>query len=269
MTVAEFSSTRELEATCAAALRKLLIACADTKLLLGYHYGEWTFGTPVLEAAIANCSLSQTELGHVRLLHGVLKAHFGDDPDRLIEGRDAAEFANVGYLDRDLADWAAVVAATLVVDVAVTRVLHAMRDSAFLPVRNVADKMLDEERYHAHHGRGWFRTLWAREEARPLLSERTETALRSVSEWFGPPDDAEDAALVAAGIKARSNADLSRDLVEDVGRTAAAVGAELSAPSAPAFNGWTPRTRRSAAAGPADEILYHVRGSKNAIFKLG
>ena len=44
--------------------RAALLACADTKLLLGYHYGEWTFGAPALEAAIAACSMGQDELGH-------------------------------------------------------------------------------------------------------------------------------------------------------------------------------------------------------------
>ena len=35
-----------------AALRSTLVALSDTKLLLGYHYGEWTFGPPAIEAGI-------------------------------------------------------------------------------------------------------------------------------------------------------------------------------------------------------------------------
>ncbi|HWP38526.1 MAG TPA: Phenylacetic acid catabolic protein [Gemmatimonadales bacterium] len=263
----EYPSTQGMPEPCVVGLRNLLVACADTKLLLGYHYGEWTFGTPALEAAIANCSLSQTELGHVRLLHGILKAHFQEDPDALVERRAAHEFANVGYLDRDLPDWAAVVAATYGVDLAVTQVLHAMRESSFLPVRSVADKMLEEERFHAHHGRGWFRALAGRGgDSLRAVESAMQVALRSVAEWFGPADEAEDQALVAARIKARSNADLLLDFVRDVAQLGSTVGVHLGLDSTE-YAGWSPRTRRRSAGGPAEEILYHVRGSKNAVFR--
>src|SRR3972149_5763036 len=122
--VREFESLAGMPAEGAEGLHHLLWALADTKLLLGYHYGEWTFGTPALEAAIANCSLPQTALGHVRLLHGILKAHLGADPDGRVERRSAREFASVAFLDQDLPDWASVVAATYVVDLAVSQVLH-------------------------------------------------------------------------------------------------------------------------------------------------
>ena len=69
---AEFETTEGMSPECAAGLRQVLMGCADSKLLLGFHYGEWTFGTPELEAAVASCSLAQAELGHVRLLHAVL-----------------------------------------------------------------------------------------------------------------------------------------------------------------------------------------------------
>lgn len=263
----EFATARDLPENCRLALRNLLVACADTKLLLGYHYGEWTFGTPALEAAIANCSLSQTELGHVRLLHGILKAHFLEDLDALVERRAAGEFANVAYLDRDLPDWAAVVAATYGVDLAVTHVLYAMRSSTFLPVRSVADKMLDEERYHAHHGRGWFRAVAARGgESLRAVEAAVQDALRAVAEWFGPADEAEDGALVAAGIKARSNADLLAQFVREVAQLGSTVGVHLGLDSAE-YDRWSPRTRRGRAGGPSDEILYHMRGSKNAMFR--
>ncbi|GIW50910.1 MAG: hypothetical protein KatS3mg081_0265 [Gemmatimonadales bacterium] len=265
----EIASGESLNAACRAALKNLLSAIADTKLLLGYHYGEWTFGTPVLEASIANCSLSQTELGHVRLLHGILKSHFDEDPERLLENRPPREMAGVEFLDRDLPDWAAVVAATLVVDGALTLALHSMRESAFLPVRNVVDKMLEEERYHAHHGRGWFRALAGRGEApRSTLKERVEAALRSVEIWWGPEGEPEDALLVSEGIKSRSNSELASQLRKDLAELAAASGVELELEGTAQFDGWDPRTRRRGDSSVNEEILYHMRGSKNQIFKL-
>lgn len=268
LSVTEFGTAQELPHDCGAAMRNLILACADTKLLLGYHYGEWTFGTPALEAAIANCSLAQTELGHVRLLHAVLRSNYEDDPDALVERRDAAAFANVTYLDHQIADWPGYVAANCVVDLAVTRVLHALRGSAFRPLRMSVDKMIDEERYHIHHGQGWLRTLATKQaESREAITGTVNAALASVAEWFGPPNEAEDAALVAAGCKARSNTALYQALIGDVSEIANAVGVELKGHE-PDFAGWSPTRRRIGHGGPDDEILEHLRGSRNEVFKL-
>jgi len=263
-----FDSTDVMPADCVTGLHDLLTACADTKLLLGYHYGEWTFGTPELEAAVASCSLSQSELGHVRLLHGILKSHWGEDPDALVEGRRAEQFANVTYLDRPLTDWTAFVAMNAVVDLAVTRVLFATREGTFVPFRLNVDKMLDEERYHLHHGRGWLRTLSQGEpEACGRLVDETVKALVAVRTWLGPADDAGDRALVTAGIKGETNAQVFESVHTMIRQLAESCG--LTLPDLPAadFTGWDAASRRIGTRLDED-ILYHLRGSKNAIFKL-
>lgn len=263
-----FETAADLTPDLRDAVRGLILACADTKLLLGYHYGEWTFGTPALEAAVANCSIAQSELGHVRLLHGILKANWDDDPDTLVEGRRAEEFASVRYLDRDLSDWPAVVAMNFVVDLAVTRVIHALRDSAFLPLRACAEKLLEEERYHIHHGQGWFRTLVAGPaEGRRAVVAAVERALGDAVEWLGPEGAPNDAALVRAGVKALPDAALGRALTEDVARAAATHQITLRPVSAPALAGWDPVRRRVDASAPSEEVLYHLRGTKNEVFK--
>lgn len=256
-----------LPAACREPLRDLLIACADTKLLLGYHYGEWTFGAPVLESAVAHCSLAQGELGHVRLLHGILKAHFDVDPDQLVEERDASQFASNPYLDEPLTDWASVVVMTVVVDEAITRVIRAFRESKFPPLRACAAKLLDEERYHAHHGQGWLRTLAADAAGRSALATRLGPALASTLFWFGPHNAAGDAALVAAGIKDTSDFAIGARLMEDCGKLATSLQLELPSVGA-IWESWTPGRRRPLPEGPSDEVLYHLRGTKNAVFKL-
>lgn len=266
----EFSSLDGMDALCQRGLRNLLMACADTKLLLGYHYGEWTFGTPELEAAVASCSLSQAELGHVRLLHAVLKRHYGDDPDQLVEARAGDAFANVAYLDQAVDGWSGFVAINAVVDLAVTRMLHAMRGSSFKPLRMSLEKMLDEERYHLHHGRGWFRSLARRsDDVRGRLEREVAAALRKVAAWFGPEDQEEDAALVAAGIKAEASAELCRAVFADVRAMADEVGVAVDVPPVIDADGWDPATRRAAAGGLDDDILFHLRGGKNELFKIG
>lgn len=262
----EFDSTDAMGDVCARGLRHLLLACADTKLLLGYHYGEWTFGTPELEAAVASCSLAQAELGHVRLLHALLARHFGDDPDALV-AREPGRFANVRYLDGPVSSWEGFVALNSIVDLAVTRTLHALRGSAFRPLRMSVEKMLDEERYHLHHGRGWFRALGARDDRAALLAE-TARALDAVIEWFGPEHDEEDAALIAVGVKSAASPAVRRAVVGDVTGLAREVGLALHAPEAPDLTAWRPDNRRAGGGGPDPAILFHLRGTKNEIYKL-
>ena len=248
-------------------LRDLLSACADTKLLLGYHYGEWTFGAPLLESAVAHCSLAQGELGHARLLHGILKAHWHEDPDASLETRASDAFAVPRSLDQPLADWTAVIAMTVVVDAAVTRLIDAMRDSTFQPLHACAAKLLAEERYHEHHGQGWLRTLAADARHRAQIGAALEGALAAVIEWLGPPHAPADRALVAAGVKNATDWDLGSRLGGDLTATAAALGISIATPQ-PSWDGWTPARRRAGPGGPSDEVLYHLRGTKNAVFKV-
>ena len=144
-----------------------------------------------------------------------------------------------------------------------------MKGSSFKPLRMSVGKMLDEERYHVHHGQGWFRTLASRsDEARDVLSARARNALTAVVEWFGPDDEVEDQALVDARIKSQTNSEILDDLVDDIRATANELGVNVDADAPASFEGWTPVTRRISQTGPDDDIIYHLRGSKNAIFKL-
>ena len=252
---------------CREPLRDLLIACADTKLLLGYHYGEWTFGAPLLESAVAHCSLAQGELGHVRLLHGILKAHFDVDPDHLVEQRPAQQFASNAYLDEQLPDWVSVVAMTVIVDEALTRLMASFRQSSFAPLRACAAKLLEEERYHAHHGTGWLRTLAGAPATRGPLQAALTSALASTLYWLGPQTAPADAILVDARIKAVGDFAIGAGLVKDTSTMAASLG--MVFPSVGAiWEGWTPARRRPVPEGPSDDVLYHLRGEKNAVFKL-
>lgn len=274
-----FDSVEGMTPVCKTALRNVLLACADTKLFLGYHYGEWTFGPPEIEAAIACCSLCQTELGHVRLLHALLNKHFGENPDELVEARKPTEYANISYLDQEIKDWPGFVAANYLVDLAVTTLLHSMQNSSFKPLHMSLEKMLQEERYHIHHGQGWFRTLAQKNEtSKSEMAVKANAALQKVIEWFGPADDQEDAELVKAGIKKEPNqqvlqrylgmlAELAESLQIDLGLTQK--GGAWQAQDMPEWNGWSPTSRRIGQTAPDEQILYHLRGSKNKVFKLG
>jgi len=268
-----FDNVAELEPACKEALYHLLIACADTKLLLGYHYGEWTFGPPEIEAAVACCSLCQAELGHVRLFHGVINKHFGDDPDELISGRNSSQYANVRYLDKPLTNWAELIAANYIVDLALTTLLFSLRESSFQPLQTNLDKMIQEEKYHIHHGQGWFRTLANKNtETKQAIEKSIQQAINDIFEWFGPENSPEDELLVSRGIKAQKNSVIFEKVYSEILNLSSQIGLDLdiSKPDASkiSWETWTPKSRRAGNDGPDDQILYHLKGSKNQMFVL-
>jgi ring-1,2-phenylacetyl-CoA epoxidase subunit PaaC len=276
--VKSFPSAKDLPGNLREHVRQLLLAIADTKLLLGFHYAEWTFGTPALEASIAACSMSQDEFGHVRLLHACLNAQFGMHPNAMIETRPAAGFAAVTVLNLPQKTWAETVAANLIVDGAVAVLLSGLRGSSFEPVANFIDKMIEEEKHHLRHGQGWFRTLAARSpETMSALRAAGDKALRSTLEWLGPDQQAMATELVSAGILNATWRELRRQFIDWIGSVSDGGGVALGVTKENNsyrlademdFGGWLPQNRRCAnpvASGLSpvvnEQILYHLRGS--------
>lgn len=279
MSIQTFSSAKDLPNDCREPVRSLLLAIADTKMFLGYHYGEWTFGTPALEACIAACSMAQDEFGHLRLLHACINTQFGDGPDTLIEKRPLNEFANVACLDRPLAKWADFVAINLFTDGALTVILTGLQNSAFMPVTNFVDKMVEEEKHHLRNAQGWFRTLAKyNAQTQAALEEASRWALSPTLEWLGPLDHPMMKKLEQHGIINAPWEILRQRFLDWVGAFAQEqkIAVEIKqsdghwAPALPIdFSNWNPAVRRCTPGQPDDGILYHLRGSKNDIFKLG
>jgi ring-1,2-phenylacetyl-CoA epoxidase subunit PaaC len=255
-----------------------LLACADTKLLLGYHYGEWTFGAPALEAAIAACSMGQDELGHARLLHGQLDHFFGLTQEALVEERTGKDFANIAFLDRPFGSWADLVVANALVDLAVTLETASFRGSSLGALRRVVDKMIQEEKFHDEHGRAWLRLAAARSPAsRESIAAAIRAALPSVLAFFGDPAAGHDRELLETRIKTVADADVRRDFLERLERLVQAAGfpAGSAAPGGDLWGDadridwrtWDPDRRRVGPAGPADELLDHLSGAKNLEFR--
>ncbi|MFQ5772773.1 MAG: hypothetical protein ACE5HX_19715, partial [bacterium] len=130
-----------------------------------------------------------------------------------------------------------------------------------------------------HHGQGWFRTLVQKSEAtREAIEKSAQQALLKVIEWFGPPDSKEDNELVAAEIKLDTNAAILGKLLNELGNLAENLKVDLALSkmdnnlwqykTAPQWDGWNSQTRRIQKSGPDEQILYHLRGSKNKVFKL-
>ena len=254
--------------------RSTLVALSDTKLLLGYHYGEWTFGPPAIEAGIAACSMAQEEFGHTRLLNGILKREFELEIDPLADERPPAAFASIAFLDHPLGSWAELVAANAVVDLALSLTLSSFAGGSFQALARAVPKMLLEERFHAEHAEGWVRLIESEPgPPRDALRRAIGRALADTMAFFGPPGH--DAEVVRAGLRAEDDDALRRRLCSRLAKVIAdpeAVGLVpegdgWSLGSAIEWNGWDPNRRRIASGGPDQAILDELRGTKNVAFK--
>lgn len=255
-------------------LRATVVSLSDTKLLLGYHYGEWTFGPPAIEAGIAACSMAQEEFGHARLLNGILKREFDLEVDPLNDTRPPEVFASIAFLDRPFSSWADVVAANAVVDHALALELSAFVGSTFEPLAKVVAKMLLEEKFHYAHAEGWVRVMEGRNGApRTATRESLARALRETGAYFGPPGH--DGGLVEAGLKAVADDALrtrlfSRvaGLLDDPGAVGLRSGPGGWTVDPPLdWETWDPARRRVDGGGPKRAMLDELRGTKNVAFK--
>src|SRR6202035_5230392 len=103
----------------------LIGSLADNKCALGRRYGEWAVSAPTIESAVAAAAMAQDELGHARSTYPVLaKLGVTREEDTLDSGSPLA------VIERELPDWASVIAAHLVVDGILTTFVASPSPSA-------------------------------------------------------------------------------------------------------------------------------------------
>jgi 1,2-phenylacetyl-CoA epoxidase catalytic subunit len=220
-------------------LYSLVKSLADNKQLLGMRYAEWCIAAPTLEADIAAAAMGLDDIGHSRVLYGSLR-ELGT-PDSALD--DAANYANVPYLDRPWTEWAEFVAANAVLDSAFTLMIEALANGSVDVLRSRLKKMLQEERYHAMHGRSWMHEV----KAGPVV----ERAWRESLEWIGPENGDVDE-LHRGGQLAHGVRDLHRLLGERL---------EGAAPTAAIeWGGWEPVRRRTRAGRIDQSTLEMLQG---------
>ena len=252
-------------------LASLLLSMADNKRLLGMRYAEWLLGAPTLEAGIACSAMAQDEWGHSRILYAMLK-DFGQDPGELEHDRPAEAYCSSESLDDPPGSWSGLVALNLLLDTALSVQFESLRESRFEPLHYKVRKLLEEERFHFEHGRGWVARMAQTGAGRDDLSEALRPVWTSCLRWFGAPEGQVVSRLATAGI-ADSGSDGLRDrwlarvgpIVSEAGIGLAEKIADGSWRSAvePDWSDWDGARRRSGAGGPNAETLAGVRGDKN------
>ena len=244
------------------ALQRLILSLADSKRLMGIRYSDWVLGSPSVETGVATSSMTQDEWGHARLLYAMLK-HLNIDPVQVERDRTAEAYTNLSVLDEPFDDWAALVAAIVIVDGALSVALREFSEGTFEPARSRVPKMLAEEKFHVSLGVAWYRRLAAAsEEARSLLRAATDRQLPATLAWLGA-DDAACRELVELGVMP-SAATLTTAFKDFVGDVLADGGVDVDAD----FDGAMPSSDWDSARGrapgqPDADSVDRARGSKN------
>jgi ring-1,2-phenylacetyl-CoA epoxidase subunit PaaC len=184
-----------------AGLDELLLSMADDEFVIGFSDSEWTGIAPILEEDVAMSSLAQDELGHAAALYALLAQvrNDGSDADAIAYDRQPHEYRHARLLDHGRGDWAMTIARRYLYDTADGVRLEAVSDSTFVPLRELADKIRREERYHVMHATTWIERLAATEgEPRERLIAALEELGPHAATVFTPLDG--EAGLVEAGI---------------------------------------------------------------------
>lgn len=242
-----------------AALRRLILTLADSKRLMGIRWSDWLLGAPSIETGIAASSMAQDEWGHARLLYAMLK-DLGEDPHPVEHERAAEAYASVDPLDTPFPDWAAVVAAMVVVDGALAVALNACSTGCFEPATTRMPKMCSEEEFHRSLAFAWYRRLAGSDsdEAKGLLRQATDAMLPPVLAWLGA-DDAPARLLVDAGVT-RPAAELLSAYKDQVRDILASGGVDVD--TVKPAQGWDPARGRGPGH-PEEEAVERARGDRN------
>lgn len=256
--MSEFLNVAALDADGRAALQRHILRLADSKRLMGIRYSDWNLGAPTVETGIAMSSMTQDEWGHARLLYAMLK-ELDVDPVKIEHDRSAEEYANIRSVDEAFPDWAAAVAAIVIVDGALSTAIAAFSRGSFEPAQSRCAKMVLEEEFHVSMGAAWYRRLAASsDEAKALLRQATDRFLPDALAWLGSEDEA-SRLLVHAGVT-EPGAQLVTTF-KDAVREALALGG-LDVDAVTPADGWD-AVRGRGPGQPDEDTVGRARGDRN------
>jgi len=199
----QYREVSDLDTALSEALLKWGLALADTKHKLGLRISEWVNGAPALEAAVGASAMTQDELGHSRSLFAMLRS-FPGAPEGIGAENDLQDrdlYYNPHYLDTPWSRWLDVIAVNVLLDRALSITIEATRKSSFMPLRQRAGKILQEEHFHRIYGDSWVgRLVTHSDEKRAGFQEAVNSIWPVALAWFGPSDETEMNLLCETGI---------------------------------------------------------------------
>jgi phenylacetate-CoA oxygenase PaaI subunit len=242
--VSEIAGPDGLSADQRRALADWLMAMSDSKHLLGLRYAEWCTGAPELEADIAASAMAQFELGHARVLRGVL-GDLPEDPRTDARDTDMASWCSVATLDRPFRDWTELVVGNALIDTLLTVNLRSALAGSYRPLTQRLRKVLAEEEYHGVHAAAWIgRLAGGPEGTAARLRQVVDDVWIDCLTWFGPSSGNGLDELQQAGVLADGANGLRERFIGSVG--AMFEGTSLQPPRTVDidWSDWNPSTRR-------------------------
>jgi ring-1,2-phenylacetyl-CoA epoxidase subunit PaaC len=229
-----------MEMAARATMVSLVGSLADNKAALGRRYGEWAVSAPTLESAVAAAAMAQDELGHARSTYPVLKALGAEVDETRLDGE-----RRLAPLDDELPDWAAFVAANLLIDSVLATFVASCVDSSIVQMAQRARKILQEEGSHRVHAEVWAKRLCRQGgPAADVLLQRIAETWEHAGRWIGPSDDPGTRAALELGmihIAPARQREMMRSWLSELLR---GEEVDLALPEPADWSGWDSQTRR-------------------------
>ena len=258
----EIASPEELSAEPRQSLANWLMAMSDTKHLLGLRYAEWCTGAPELEADIASSAMAQFELGHARVLRGVL-GDLAEDPRDGTRDTDRGAWFSAAALDRPFAGWVELVVANALIDTLLTVNLRSAQEGGYRPLTQRLRKVLAEEEYHAIHAGAWIHRLAAGPESTAIpLRVVVNAVWGECLAWFGPEAGNGLDELHSAGVLADDAAGLRQRYIDTVAPLFEETSLQLAPPAHTDWEGWNAASRRHGIPAFDERCFAMVTGAK-------
>ncbi len=180
-------------------LIKLLVALADDEFILGHRDSEWTGHSHILEEDIAFSNIAQDEMGHALAWYTLHEQLTGKSPDWMGFERDWKQFTCCHFVSYPKGDFAYTVVRQYFFDVAEQVRLKAMMKSSFVPIREISEKVVQEEGYHLLHSQGLVERLGdATEESHARMQAAVDESFPQALGMFEELAGEEE--LVSAGV---------------------------------------------------------------------
>lgn len=170
-------------------LAELLLSVADDKFMLGHRNADWTGLAPILEEDIAFSSLAQDDLAHAMALYEFVAALTKDDANRIAYGRKPEQYRCCELVElHDEFDWSVAIVRQFLCDHFEQLRLARLAASSFTPLKNLAGRILAEERLAIGHADQWVVRLGkAGDDSRKRMQAALDRLAPLATGLFEPP----------------------------------------------------------------------------------
>jgi ring-1,2-phenylacetyl-CoA epoxidase subunit PaaC len=180
-------------------LVELALRRADDALVLGHRLSEWCGHAPVLEEDIALANLALDLIGQARALYALAAdaEAAGRNEDQLAYLRRERDYRNLLLVEQPNGDFAVTIARQFLYSAFIDAWWRATICSTEPRLAAIAAKAEKESAYHVRHSAEWLIRLGDGTEE---SHARAQAALEQLWPYTGEMFEAEDAALVGAGV---------------------------------------------------------------------